>query len=310
MEEKSETGPGSCTVEEPDYCDNHGPAGYSVTAEETDVISASRDRPKKLKKKKHKKSSSSKRRRESGDVPLADDTDGETSDTPTSRLMKKTKSTRIKKKNPKEEGETERRQSGRKAKKKASKKLKKREKSSMRRSDTEHASSEALQCDSVPLDQDWGLYPDTTSNTCTVEPHDFPPDLRSDTSSSDLPYPGDLDHDFEYISDSTSSSVERNDTPPVSISSLLGANAPIKDHDEFEGPFLTSSLESMSRPPQSIPGSLAQEIFGDTLDLESAIEFSGGVRHKSRRWSIYWKPRAIVAAGVLFVVTIVMIVAL
>jgi hypothetical protein len=306
VEEKSETGPGSCTVEEPDYCDNHGQVGFSVTADESDVISVSRNRPKKLKKKKHKKSSSSKGRRESEDVPLADYTDGETSDTPTSRPMKKTKSKRIKKKNPEEEGDTERRQ--RKAKKKGSKKPKKREKSCTRRSDIEHISWEALQSDSVPLDQDRGLYPNTTSNTTAVEPHDFPPDLHSDTSSSDLPYPGDLYHDFEHNGDSTSSSVERYETPPVSISSLLGRNAPRKDHDEC--PFLASSLESMSRPPQSIPGSLAQEIAGDTLDPESAIEFSAGVRHKSRRWPIYMKPRAIFGVGVLLVVTIVMIFAL
>jgi len=176
-------------------------------------------------------------------------------------------------------------------------------------SDAGNGCSEVLRLDLVQDSSGQVIPPFSDS---VSEPSDFPPDLHSDTSSSDLPEPTDVDEsiDYEsidYVSDSSLWSVEQHDRQGLTMNCIDGTHECVRDDDDVEVGFIPASVASLSQPPQHIPGSLAKEVVGDQSFQQAGVVVT---RHTSRLTTNGWKSRAIAAIGFVLVVTIIVIVAL
>ena len=296
LEEKSE----NLRVEGPYHVDGQGTMSGVVTGEDSDTIPKS----KKKKMKKKQKPSKSTRREDMVEQSLVDDVTVETSDEVTSTSKKPKAQGKKKKKKDSIQDNEDRKQNRKAKKKKTPKKVKKAQESSRGMSDAENCCSEVLRLDLV---QDSSRQVVPTFSNFVNETSDFPPDLHSDTSSSDLPEPTEIDECIDYESDSSLWPVEHYDRQDLTMNCIDDTHESIRDHDDIEVGSIPASVASLSQPPQHIPGSLAKEVVGDQSCQQTDVEVT---RNTSRLTGNGWKSRAIAGIGFVLVVTIIVIVAL
>ena len=327
-EQKSEESESSIS-REPSFRDSEALADASVTAEEAAVMAdfsehaRKKEKKKKSKKKRRKPSSTKSRSRsrshtsEITDESGNEETDGERrkASRSSSAKRKKKKSTRKKSRSrPDMNGERspssselEKKRRPKREKKKDSKrkkqKRKKKSKASKDGAGNEHADGDVAANDHVvqlALDQEGRRKSDNDEA--------FPPELDSDSSSSELPDPSDLDVDdespSEYESDTTTSSLEQQERSLVPLLGLLRDSRSALETADDE----LSALSMHSLPPQAIPGSLAQEVLESPSEHHPMVEVDQndqkilGKRRFWRCWIIFGIAILLAAAVVIVVV--------
>lgn len=292
QDEKSED-MNNVSIQEPIFRDSEGLVGVSVTAQEVAIMADVSEHVRKKKstttpkKKKKDKKNSTKTLHMEGD----EDTDVETERVRSSSVRHRKKK-HSKKKVRKKDGETtdgstaSGKQHKSKTEKKKHSKKKKRKKTSKAKDDidTENENAEITSLNNG-LSSNQG---DAEMNVDENEKsylHDFPPYLDSDSMSSELPDPSNLDMDesSDYESDNTSSNVDHPEMCLSSIpgSSLLGEAAFVSENNEVDFPL----------SPQSIPGSLANEIMETPNEPHSTLDTSGKMNISSKRdwkcWGLF-----------------------
>ena len=302
-EEQSENPTGTLGIEGTYRVDGQEPASGAVTGKDAIPHSSSCIQKEGNSTRKKKKTSKSRQREEGGGRYVVDDVTVETLDEVTSDC-KEPKAHRKKKKKKDSNHDEEERKLSRNAKKK---KRKKGKVTCAGMRDGGESCSEVLRLDSTSLDHDSSQQVVPTFSTTRSEHSDFPPDLHSDTSSSDLPEPTDADDIVDYEGDSSPCSVEPCGRAAMTMSSFDGTHERAPNEDDLEASFFSASVESFCQPPQNIPGSLAKEVIGDHSYHQGSVEL---MRRNSLRATNAWKSRAIVVVGLVIAVAIIVIVAL
>ncbi len=262
-DEKSED-IGDTGIRESFFCDSEGLASVSVTAEEVAVMADFSDHSKKKEgKKKSKKKSTRKRSTKSNEQT---DVEGEEVKLSSEKRKKK----HSKRKNRTKEGYNEAISGSEKQK---SKKEKGTEKLSKKKKKKKSAkSTDNNDDDDIHNEDDFFTIVHSSNQVNTIEGEDedkttdhvdFPPELNSGSSSSELPDPGDLETD-ESSDDESDIAASNIDYPKIEAASLLAEGTDALPLDYGVNTLSKKSLCSLSLPPQAIPGSIANEIVDST----------------------------------------------